>query len=89
MKIPRIDAREVSFNTDFRDHVWVEILLTGNRSLVCGCIYRSPTNNKVTTLKTTKQVCNLINKATERKDASLLICGDFNYREIDWERISK
>ena len=77
-----LNAWEVSFNTDFRDHVWVEIFLTGNRSLLCGCIYRSLTKNKDTTLKTTKQVCNLIHKATEKKAAYLLICGDFNYRDI-------
>ena len=79
-----LSAKEVTFNTDFRDHVWVEISLTGNNTLLCGCIYRSLTNDKDAKIKTTKQVCNLLNKATERKDAYLLICGDFNYREIDW-----
>ena len=77
-------AKEVTINTDFRDHVWVEISLTGNNTLLCGCIYRSPTNDKDAKIKTTKQVCNLLNKATERKDAYLLICSVFNYREIDW-----
>ena len=64
--------------------MWVEISLTGNNTLLCGCIYRSPTNDKDAKIKTTKQVCNLLNKATERKDAYLLICGEFNDREIDW-----
>ena len=31
------------------------------------------------------QVCELLSKAVEQKNTYLLICGDFNYRGIDWE----
>ena len=40
------------------------------------------------TLNSTMQVCELLSKAVERKNTYLLICGDFNYREIDWENES-
>ena len=58
-----LSAKDVTFNTDFRDHVWVEISLTGDNTLLCGCIYRSPTNNKDAKIKTTKQVCNLLQQS--------------------------
>ena len=34
------------------------------------------------------QGCELLSKAVECKNTYLLICGDFNYREIDWENES-
>ena len=83
-----LEASKVKFNTDFKDHLWVEILLTGNDSLLCGCIYRSPTKEKEATTKSTIQVCDIISKAVERHNTHLLICGDFNYPEIDWENES-
>ena len=39
-------------------------------------------------MNSTIQVCELLSKAVERKSTYLLICGDFNYREIDWENES-
>ena len=62
----------------------MEISLTEKHSLLCGCIYKSPTKEKDLTQKSTQQVCDLLAKAGERNDAYLLICGDFNYRGIVW-----
>ena len=78
----------VDFTTDFKDHIWAEIHLSDHDSLIIGCIYRSPTKEKDATLNSTMQVCELLSKAVERKNTYLLICGDFNYREIDWENES-
>ena len=39
-------------------------------------------------MESTNQVCDILAKASERNDAYLLICGDFNYREIDWKNES-
>ena len=79
-----LNASEVTFCAEFKDHIWVEIPLTEKHTLLCGCIYRSPTKEKDVTLKSTKQLCDLLVKAGERNDTHLLICGDFNYRGIDW-----
>ena len=78
-----LNGGEVTFCAEFKDHIWVETPLTEKHSLLCGCIYRSPTKEKDVTLKRMQQICNLI-KAGERNDAYLLICGNFNYRDIDW-----
>ena len=78
---------EVKINTDFKDLLWVEIHLSRNDSILCGCIYRSSTKEKEA-LESTNQVCDILAKASERNDVYLLICGDFNYREIDWENES-
>ena len=74
--------------TDFKDHIWAEIHLSDHDSLLIGCTYRSPTKEKDATLNSTMQVCELLSKAVERKNTYLLICGDFNDREIDWENES-
>ena len=77
-----IYVNEVKLNTDFKDHLWVEIHLSRNDSILCGCIYRSLTKEKEALLESTNQVCDIL------ANAYLLICGDFNYREIDWENES-
>ena len=76
-------VKEVKLNTDFKDPLWVEIHLSRNDSILCGCVYRSPTKEKDASLETTNQVCDIPAKASQRNGAYLLICGDFNYREID------
>ena len=81
-------VNEVKLNADFKDHPWVEIHLSRNDSILCGCIYRSPTKEKEASLESTNEVYDILAKASERNDAHLLICGDFNYREIDWENES-
>ena len=83
-----LDVSQVKFNTDYKDHLWVEISLNDTKSLLCGCIYRSPTKEKEATVKSTNTICDILLKAVERKNTYLLICGDFNYREMDWENES-
>ena len=80
-----IQSDEVTFETPYEDHVWVKIKLRGNDSLLCGCIYRSPSKEKSKAIETTEKVCKIIMEAAQRKNSHLLVCGDFNYPEIDWE----
>ena len=67
------------------DHIWVEIPLRGNEKLLCGCIYRSPSGDKEENIRSTSEICNLINTASGMMTTHLLIAGDFNLPEIDWE----
>ena len=83
-----VNAREVSFNYVFKDHVSVEIGLTEQESLLCGCLYRSPNKDKTATLESTRYVCDIISIAVERNNTHLLITGEFNYRGIDWDNES-
>ena len=53
---------------------------------MCGCIYRTQSNDydKKGCEKSTKGITQLIRAACDR-NKSVLIAGDFNYKEIDWE----
>ena len=79
-----ISCKEVKPAIMYKDHVWVELNLGKNDTLLCGCIYRSPTKEKDDTKKTTDDVCKVLREMNE-KGKPILICGDFNYPEIDWE----
>ena len=76
---------EIRFESKYDDHVWVKINLKNKDSLLCGCIYRFPTKEKIITKITTTRVCQVIKEAVQMKYSHLLICGDFNYPEIDWK----
>ena len=78
-----LQAEEVKFQTPYDDHLWIEVKLRNDDKLLCGCVYRSP--SKDTTKETTSKVCEIIQEATLKNKERLLICGDFNYPEIDWE----
>ena len=80
-----IKSDEVTIKNDYDDQLWVRIKLRGNDSLLCGCLYRSPTNDQARLKETTDKICGIIEKAVSQKDTHLLICGDFNYPSIDWE----
>ena len=55
-----LNVNEVKLNTDFRDHLWVEIHLSRNDSILCGCIYRSPTKDKEVSSENTNQVDDIV-----------------------------
>jgi len=80
-----LETDEVKLQTEYEDHLWVEVKLRNNDRLLCGCIYRSPTKEKSATKDTTDKVCEIISEAVQWNNTRLLICGDFNYPEIDWE----
>ena len=80
-----LEAEEIKMHTKYEDQLWVEVKLRNNDSLLCGCIYRSPTKYKLSTKETTTKVCDIISEAVQLNKSRLLICGEFNYPEIDWE----
>ena len=80
-----LETEEVKLETEYEDHLWLEVKLRNRDHLLCGCIYRSPTKDKLTTKETTEKVCNVISEALQRNNTQILICGDFNYPEIDWD----
>ena len=67
----------------FEDHVWANIKLQGSDSLLIGCIYRSPSSNIDSS---TASLCEL--PTSIHNYSHLLICGDFNYKEISWSDFS-
>ena len=47
-------------------------------------MYRSPKKEVQYINNRTKKVCKVVQEATHMQHSHLLICGDFNYPEIDW-----
>ncbi|XP_072037662.1 uncharacterized protein [Amphiura filiformis] len=61
--------------------MWCEIRLKDGDKLLLGCIYRSPNSS----MGNNQQLNQLINKACTRQNSHLLIVGDFNFPEVDWQ----
>jgi hypothetical protein len=70
----------ISFDNQFEDHIWVQIDLPHNKNVLVGCIYRSPNSSD----ENNSRLLTLLTQATLIKADTLIIMGDFNYKEIDW-----
>ena len=77
-----LNATILNFDTTYKDHIWCQVKLLNNNMLVIGCIYRSPNcSRQEFTIMT-----DLIKEVTNTKPSHLLIMGDFNMKEINWEQ---
>ena len=78
----RLRATEISFeNTNFEEQLWISIRLRNHDLLLLGGIYRSPSKDITTS---TKDLCALLKIVTDTNPSHLIILGDFNYPEINW-----
>ena len=76
-----LQASEAHFyDPTFIEHVWVTIQLRGSDALTVGCIYRSPSHSIE---QTTSDLCDLLSAIP--RSSHCLVCGDFNYGNINWE----
>ena len=73
----------ITFCSEFKEALWVEIPLHNRDSLLIGCIYRSPSSNLANSVSLLCNLLNMIDGYTH-----LLICGDFNFPNIDWSFIT-
>ena len=69
--------------TSFRDHVWIKIDLQGHDKLLVGCIYHSPSTAMENSISS---LCSLLEELNDF--THLLICGDFNMKDINWSTMS-
>ena len=75
-----LTVSEVSFTCDNSiEHLWLRLMLQGNDSLLIGCIYRSPSSD----LAQSTNSIRLLFQAAVSSDSHILVCGDFNYSNID------
>ena len=66
---------------EFEEAVYIEVKLQNNDKLLCSCMYRrgeTPADNNDKLMKNLRYISNL-------KYSHLLIMGDFNFKDIDWE----
>ena len=77
-----LKAVEVKFDTNFEESTWVKINLKGTDCLLCGCIYKSPSNSAVNEV----HLRNLLKHVAENRQFShVVVAGDLNYPDIKWE----
>ena len=78
-----LQPTQVTFYSTYKEHLWTSISLNNKDNLLIGNIYRSPSSDKFTS---TKELYEHINYVNNIKPFYLLIVGDFNYPNIDWNR---
>jgi hypothetical protein len=66
----------------YRESVWVTVKLGMSETLLVGCVYRSPGNSSD---ENNLGLIGLLHRACETKHTHLVIMGDFNLRNIDWQ----
>ena len=74
---------ELKVNTDFRECVWLNLSLRGRDKLLMGCIYRSPSS----ITENDYNLWNMLKSITEANPSYLVIAGDFNYPDINWDTV--
>ena len=76
-----LNPSEVLFSSSFEEALGIKIGLKNNDELVLGVVYRSPS---VDGHKSTEELCALLEMVHRSRPSHLVIVGDFNFKEIDW-----
>ena len=69
----------------FNECVWCSVRLKGADNLLVGCIYRSPGNSSK---ENNDNLNRLLLEVSNKNYSHILIAGDFNYKNIDWENMN-
>ena len=78
----RLSATKIYFeNSNFEEQLWISIKTTNPGQASTWRNFRSPSTDTTTS---TKQLCSLLKIVTDTSSSHLIILGDFNYPEIDW-----
>ena len=77
----RLKVTEVTLISSALEQVWIKIALRGSDYLLVGCIYRSPSSNPDDSMRQLK----LLLQQASSMSSHLVIVGDFNLPQIDWE----
>ncbi|XP_043199039.1 uncharacterized protein LOC122368836 [Amphibalanus amphitrite] len=75
-------ATEVSFPAcSYEEQLWVKLPLLGADQLLIGCLYRSPSSDGNTS---TDNLISLLKTVVSQKFSHIVITGDVNMPQIDW-----
>ena len=69
--------------SNFSESVCCSIQLANDDKPLVGCVYRSPGSSKNNNIKLNA----LLKNAFQLDFSHVLICGDFNYKEINWHNL--
>ncbi len=79
-----LEAKEVKMKTEFEESVFAKIRLNNNDNLLVGLIYRSDSG----TAENNRKLRTLISEASSLGHSHILLMGDFNYPDINWNNWS-
>jgi len=77
-----LESQIVNFEFKNNEHVFIQLKCTGGKKLLLGNIYRSPNSD----FENDEQLCNMIKNACKFVADELIIVGDFNFRDINWDK---
>ena len=84
-----IDVSECDILNDgtvyLNEYLW-NVLKINSLTLLLGCVYRSGSNDKNAS---TTELVNIIKSIDQSKYDKVIITGDFNYPDINWEDLSQ
>ncbi len=66
--------------TEYNDHIWAVIEPQPGTKILLGCMYRSPNS----TSENNQKLIDILSQACNAPKTHLLVLGDFNFKEIDW-----
>jgi len=69
-------------DSDVLESLWITVSLRDKDRLLIGCMYRSPSSSVANEEQLNKQIKLL---CTSAEASHILLMGDFNYPNIDWE----
>ncbi len=80
-------AEEVDIRTDC-ELIWVKISLRQQRTLYTGAFYRPPSDTIYSLEELNRSLEQLALKTKNNKNSTIILGGDFNTGEIDWDTLS-
>ncbi len=66
---------------DFKESVWVNVKIGNNKKVVLGCVYRSPSSDS----ENNRELETLLRAMSDESFEHMIIVGDFNYPNVDWD----
>ena len=73
----------LKIDSEFKEHVWCNLRISESTNIVVGAMYRSPYGQRENTI----QLVNLLLEISARRFSHSVIMGDFNFKEIDWDKL--
>ena len=80
----KIQVKQIECTIDFKEALWIQIELLGDKPIIFGCMYRSPNSSN----ENFENMIKMIKMITINKNRNTVIVGDFNLRNINWESLS-
>ncbi len=77
----RLNAERLTLKTPAEEVLAVQIKRGNGENLIVALFYRSPSSQK----ENNKKIRQEINELCEKYNTEIVMMGDFNYKEINWE----